>query len=115
MAITPILEQVRTLKRACNLKNSQSESERLAIGATHSLSSNLIPSLLSHFKKAHPQTMIDFRISDATGIERLLLKGNVFSVSESAARALVCKKRAARLNAFEFASSHRAGSLRVVA
>jgi DNA-binding transcriptional LysR family regulator len=76
VAITPILEQVRTLKPA-SLTVSARDPERLAIGGTHSLSRVLLPSILSRYKQSRPAMEIDFRTNNATEIERLILNQSI--------------------------------------
>ena len=76
-AISPILEQVRKLKAASGPTARAYCYERLAIGGTYSLSTNLLPSLLSRFKKSRPTVEIDFRTNNATEIERILLKHSI--------------------------------------
>lgn len=76
LAITPILEQVRTLKPA-SLTVSARDPERLAIGGTHSLSRCLLPSILSRYKQSRPAMQIDFRTNSGTEIERLILNQSI--------------------------------------
>jgi DNA-binding transcriptional LysR family regulator len=76
VAISPILEQVRILKTG-NATLRAPDPERLAVGGTHSLSSVLLPLLLSKFKQSRPSMEIDFRTNNATEIERLILKRSV--------------------------------------
>jgi DNA-binding transcriptional LysR family regulator len=76
VAISPILEQVRKLRTA-NPIVSAPDPERLIVGGTHSLSTILLPSLLSRFKQSRPTMEIDFRTNNATEIERLILKHSV--------------------------------------
>ena len=46
-------------------------------GGSYSPSAILLPTLLSRFRKSHPDTEIEFRTSDALMLERLLLKQSI--------------------------------------
>ncbi len=75
-AILPILEQVSRLTTSSG-KAVTPEADLLVVGATYSASTILLPSLLSRFKKSHPQIQIDFRSNNGAEIERLLLKEKI--------------------------------------
>jgi DNA-binding transcriptional LysR family regulator len=77
IAISPILEQVRKLRVAPSPAVMTTDPDRLAVGGTHSLSTILLPAMLSRFKQSRPTIQIDFRTNNATEIERLILKHSV--------------------------------------
>jgi DNA-binding transcriptional LysR family regulator len=74
--ILPILEQVNRLTTSCG-KAVTLDADLLVVGATYSASTILLPSLLSRFKKSHPEIQIDFRSNNGAEIERLLLKEKI--------------------------------------
>jgi DNA-binding transcriptional LysR family regulator len=47
------------------------------VGGSYSPSAVLLPSLLAHFKKSHPQVDLNLRTDNRRNIERLILKGEV--------------------------------------
>jgi DNA-binding transcriptional LysR family regulator len=74
-AVSPILEQVRRLETSG--KAVAPDPDLLVVGGTYSSSTILLPSLLSRFKKSHPEMQIDFRTNNGLEIEHLLLKGSI--------------------------------------
>ena len=76
-AISPIVEQVKSLKTCSAQSATATEPERLVVGGTDSTSTYLVPSFLSRFKKANPGVEIECRTNHGNEIERLILKHNV--------------------------------------
>jgi DNA-binding transcriptional LysR family regulator len=76
-AISPILEQVTSLKTCSGHSVTAPEPERLVVGGTDSTSTYLVPSFLSRFKKANPGVEIECRSNHGNEIERLVLKHNI--------------------------------------
>jgi DNA-binding transcriptional LysR family regulator len=75
-AISPILEQVRRL-RTSSFQAGAPNVAPLVVGGTYSSSTILLPSLLSRFKKSHPEMQIELRTNNGLEIERLLLKEKI--------------------------------------
>jgi DNA-binding transcriptional LysR family regulator len=76
-AVKPILDQVKSLKTSSAQYTPANEPERLVVGGTHSTSTYLVPSFLSHFKKINRRVEIDFRTNNGPEIERLILKQKI--------------------------------------
>jgi DNA-binding transcriptional LysR family regulator len=74
--ILPILEQVSRLTTSSG-KAVTPDADLLVVGATYSSSTILLPSLLSRFKKSHPEMQIELRTNNGLEIERLLLKEKI--------------------------------------
>jgi DNA-binding transcriptional LysR family regulator len=75
-AVSPILEQVRRL-RTSSFQARAPNVAPLVVGGTYSCSTILLPSLLSRFKKSHPEMQIELRTNNGLEIERLLLKEKI--------------------------------------
>lgn len=75
-AISPILEQVSRL-RTSSFQAGAPNVAPLVVGGTYSSSTILLPSLLSRFKKSHPEMQIELRTNNGLEIERLLLKEKI--------------------------------------
>jgi DNA-binding transcriptional LysR family regulator len=76
-AITPILDQVKQLRTSSAQALAGPEPKVLAVGGTHSPSTILLPSLLSRYKRLHPDAEIDLRTNNGQEIERLLLNHTI--------------------------------------
>jgi DNA-binding transcriptional LysR family regulator len=74
--IRPILSQVNALNSSFPVVRPR-VAACLSVGGSYAPSSSLLPSLLTLFKRNHPQVQIDLRTGSGLGIERLVVNGEI--------------------------------------
>jgi len=75
--VRTILRNYDSLTQTSKANGSAAKVETLTVGGSYSPSAVLLPSLLAHFKKSHPQVDLNLRTDNRRNIERLILKGEV--------------------------------------
>jgi DNA-binding transcriptional LysR family regulator len=75
--VKTILRNYDSLTETSKSNGSAAKVETLTVGGSYSPSAVLLPSLLAHFKKSHPQVDLNLRTDNRLTIERLILKGEV--------------------------------------
>src|SRR3970040_1417586 len=70
--VKTILRNYDSLTETSKSNGSAAKVETLTVGGSYSPSAVLLPSLLAHFKKSHPQVDLNLRTDNRRNIERLI-------------------------------------------
>ena len=73
----PILAQVEDLQQSFRPTHKPPKSDRLVVGANHTISTTLLPESLMAFKQTHPWVTCQLETSDSRTMERRVLNGEV--------------------------------------
>ena len=72
-----ILSRIERVKTKLGHTAAARTTEALTVGGSYSPSTSLLPSLLSRFRKTHPQVHLNLRTDNRLAIEGMILKGEV--------------------------------------
>jgi len=75
--IEPILAQVETLEKRFSNSSESKQAPALRVGGTYGLSSSILSSLLTLFKKRYSDVEVVLRSNEAAILERMILKGQL--------------------------------------
>ena len=75
--ITPILSQVEDLNKTFGSRILTPKIQSLVVGGTYGTSASLLPSILSLFRKRHPQVELTLRTGERRFVERLILASEI--------------------------------------
>jgi DNA-binding transcriptional LysR family regulator len=73
----PILTQAEEVKKSFKPRQKRPKSDRLVVGANHTLSVTLLTESLMAFKKTHPWVTCQLETSDSRTMERRVVNGEV--------------------------------------
>jgi DNA-binding transcriptional LysR family regulator len=75
--IEPVLAQVQTIEARFSKNSKSQQTTALSVGGTYGLSSGILSSLLSLFKKRCPDVEVILRSNEAGVLEQMILKGQL--------------------------------------
>ena len=73
----PILAEAEDVERSFKPSQKRPKSDRLVVGANHTISTTLLPESLMAFKQSHPWVTCQLETSDSRTMERRVLNGEV--------------------------------------
>ncbi len=75
--VQKILDEMAALKDRFNNPAPKRASRSLVIGGTYGVSSDLLPSVASQFKKSHPNVQVTVRARASSNIQEQILAGKI--------------------------------------